>query len=170
MEQILTLLEQYNIYIVIGLAILLLITFIMLVATMSKVKKIQRKYETFMQKDDLDLENLLIHYAKKVNKVKDMQCEVEDQIKDIRSRMQYCTQKTGVVRYNAYEKGGADLSFAVALLDEKDTGVVLNGIYGRDGCYIYAKPIEEGTSKHNLSEEEIQAIHKARNYNKAISE
>lgn len=169
MEQVLTLLQQYNIYITIGLLVLFVITFIILMVALSKMKKIQRKYETFMQKEDLDLENLLMHYAKKVNKVKDTQLELETQIKTLENRMQYCTQKLGVVRYNAYDKGGADLSFVIALLDEHDDGVVVNGIYSRDGSYVYAKPIEKGTSKHNLSEEEIESIQRAKNNNKAIS-
>lgn len=169
MEQILTLIEQYNVYITIGIFILFMITFIMLIVSMSKMKKIQKKYQKFMQKEDLDLENLLVHYAKKVNQVENTQCELQNQINQTNTRMQYCTQKTGVVRYNAYDKGGADLSFAIAFLDEKDNGVVLNGIYGREGSYMYAKPIESGTSKHNLSEEELEAIERAKGYNKAIS-
>lgn len=169
MEQVLTLLNQYNAYITIGLTILFIITFILLIVTLNKMKKIQRKYETFMKKEDLDLEELLIHYAKKVNKVKDTQLQMEDQIKVLQDRMQYCTQKLGVVRYNAYDTGGANLSFAIALLDEHDNGVVINGIYSRDGSYTYAKPIEKGTSQHNLSDEELEAIARAKNNNKAIS-
>lgn len=30
-----------------------------------KIKKIQKKYQAFMIKEDVDLEDLLIHYAKK---------------------------------------------------------------------------------------------------------
>lgn len=69
----------------------------------------------------------------------------------------------GVVRYQAIANMGADLSYTVALLDEQNDGVVLNGIYGRDGCYTYAKPINAGKSTYNLSEEEIQAIEQAMN-------
>ena len=72
-----------------------------------------------------------------------------------------CVQKVGVVRYQAIQNMGADLSYTVALLDENNDGVVFNGIYGRDGCYTYAKPIIEGKSSYNLSDEEVQAIENA---------
>jgi hypothetical protein len=67
----------------------------------------------------------------------------------------------GVVRYNAIANTGADLSFAIALLDQNNNGFVLNGIYSRDGSYTYAKPIENGQSKYNLSDEEKEALTKA---------
>ena len=49
------------------------------------------------------------------------------------------------------------------MLDEKNNGVVLNGIYSREMSNIYAKPVENGKSKYTLSEEEKQAIEKAVN-------
>lgn len=66
--------------------------------------------------------------------------------------------KTGMVRYNAFRDTGSDLSFSLALLNEHNDGVVLNGIYARDMSNIYAKPIEGGKSKYALSDEEKQAI------------
>ena len=45
-------------------------------------------------------------------------------------------------------------------------GIVLNGIYARDSSNIYAKPVENGTSKYILSEEEKEAINRAINNNK----
>ena len=55
------------------------------------------------------------------------------------------------------------MSFALALLDEKNNGVVLNGIYSREMSNIYAKPVENGKSKYTISEEENLAIEKAIN-------
>ena len=74
--------------------------------------------------------------------------------KDISS----CIQKVGLVRYNAFRDVGSDLSFAIALLDGNDTGVVLNGLYGSDSSNIYAKPIKGGISAYQLSEEEKYAL------------
>ena len=69
-----------------------------------------------------------------------------------------CIQKIGIVRYSAFKDIGSDLSFTLALLDEKNDGVILNGIYSRELSNIYAKPIQNGTSTYTLSEEEKQAI------------
>ena len=72
-----------------------------------------------------------------------------------------CIQKIGIVRYSAFKDTGSDLSFALALLDENNDGVVLNGIYSREMSNIYAKPIQNGKSTYTVSEEETQAISKA---------
>ena len=50
------------------------------------------------------------------------------------------------------------MSFAIALLDRNDTGVVLNGLYGSESSNIYAKPIKCGKSTYQLSEEEKYAL------------
>lgn len=63
-----------------------------------------------------------------------------------------------LVRYNAFEKAGSDLSFSLALLDDGADGFVLTGIFGREDTRVYAKPILKGESKYSLSEEEISAI------------
>ena len=68
------------------------------------------------------------------------------------------SKKIGLIRYNAYKDTGSNLSFALAILNENDTGIVLNGIYGRDTSNIYAKPVVNGKSEYALSKEEEQAI------------
>ena len=73
----------------------------------------------------------------------------------------FCIQKVGIVRYSAFKDTGSDLSFAVAMLDEKNNGIVFNGIYSREMSNIYAKPIKNGKSEYTLSEEEVEAINRA---------
>ena len=65
MESVVELLNPYMIYIVLGLAVFCLILLIILLMNLSRLKKIQKKYQAFMIKEDVDLEDLLIHYAKK---------------------------------------------------------------------------------------------------------
>lgn len=163
MQEIQTLLNNYIVYIVLGLILFSIIVLIMLIINTKKITKIRTKYEKFMQKEDVDLENLLIHYAKKVNTLQETQDNLLKTIEEMQRQANFCVQKVGVVRYNAIERVGADLSFAIAFLDYRNNGVVINGIYSRDGSYTYAKPIEDGKSTYTLSDEEIQAIEKAKN-------
>ena len=69
----------------------------------------------------------------------------------------------GIVRYNAYRDTSSDLSFAIALLDEANNGIVLNGIYSREMSNIYAKPIQNGKSSYIMTQEEQDAVFKAMN-------
>ena len=70
-------------------------------------------------------------------------------------------QRVGIVRFDAFEDLGGMLSFAVAMLDKEGSGVVLSSINGRNETRIYAKPIEHGASRINLSGEEEEAIRRA---------
>lgn len=70
-------------------------------------------------------------------------------------------QKVGFLRFNPFEHTGGDQSFAVALLDHDDNGVVISSLYTRDGVRVYAKEIKAGSSKHQLSEEERKVLAQA---------
>lgn len=72
-------------------------------------------------------------------------------------------KKCGIYRYNAYKDTGSDLSFTLALLDENNDGVVLNGIYSRETSNIYAKPVSNGESTYKMTDEEKEAIKRAMN-------
>ena len=70
-------------------------------------------------------------------------------------------RRVGLLRYDAFEDVGGRLSFSCALLDEHGNGIVLTSINGRQETRVYAKPVAGGTSSHNLSLEEEEAIHQA---------
>jgi Protein of unknown function (DUF4446) len=67
----------------------------------------------------------------------------------------------GVVRFDAFEDMGGRLSFSAALLDGNGDGVVITSINGRQDTRCYAKQVTNGTSTHNLTDEERQAIRDA---------
>ncbi|MGE5138495.1 MAG: DUF4446 family protein [Rudaea sp.] len=70
-------------------------------------------------------------------------------------------QHVGVIRFNPYADKGGDQSFAIAVLDDRGDGVVLNGLHARDFSRVYAKPVVGGNSTYKLTEEEKEAINRA---------
>jgi hypothetical protein len=70
-------------------------------------------------------------------------------------------RNVALLRYDAFEDVGGRLSFSCALLDDRGNGVVLTSINGRQETRVYAKPVTQGTSSHNLSVEEEEAIRRA---------
>jgi hypothetical protein len=70
-------------------------------------------------------------------------------------------QHVGIVRFDAFEDMGGRLSFSAALLDAHGDGIVITSINGRQETRCYAKQVRNGTSIHNLSDEEEQAIREA---------
>lgn len=143
-----------------GIMIILLIGFAVLLAKFSSLNK---KYKNFMEKlgSGKNIEEGLENYMHRVEKVEKQNAEITNQVELIDRDLRKCIQKVGIVRYNAFKDVGSDLSFALALLDEQNNGIVLNGIYSREMSNIYAKPIENGKSTYVVSEEEALAIQKA---------
>jgi len=70
-------------------------------------------------------------------------------------------QKVGVVRFNPFPDSGGDQSFAIALLDSNGSGVVVSSLHGRTDTRVFAKQVVAGRSRHQLSEEEQDAIRRA---------
>lgn len=139
--------------------LLILLLFLMNLANRSKIKRLKSKYYKFMNGlSDVNIEAVLEDCLDKVKGVMEKNKEIEYQMNDIERSMYYCVQKVGVVRYNAFDNVGSDLSFSIALLDNNDDGVVLSSLYSRDSSSTYAKPVSGSKSKYALSAEEIKAI------------
>ena len=81
--------------------------------------------------------------------------------KDIRNlykNFESAFQKVGIVKYDAFNQMGGNLSFSLALLDENNNGFILNSVHSTDGCYSYTKQIENGICKISLGDEEERAL------------
>ena len=146
-------------------AILLIVLLISYVVLLIKTSNLNKRYKQFMKKlgNGKNIEEDLENYMYRVEKVERQNSELHLICKEMGNQLSGCVQKIGIVRYNAFKDTGSDLSFALALLDEDNTGVVMNGIYSREMSNIYAKPVEKGKSPYTISEEEKLAIDKAIN-------
>lgn len=103
------------------------------------------------------LERLLTNQEKQAK-------ETERLDKEIRKLVQEGTfhiQKVGMVRFNPFRDIGGEHSFTMALLDGRDSGIVLTGLHTRDRTRIYLKTVRGGKSEYELSAEEKKAIAKA---------
>ena len=143
--------------IVAGMNILLLILYF---CNILKLKKINKNYKIFMKKigNGNNIDEMLKNYINKVDEVSDKNEEITNYCKTIDNRISLCIKKVGMVRYSAFKDTGSDLSFALALLNDKNDGVILNGIYSREMSNIYAKQVIDGKCSNKLSEEERQAL------------
>lgn len=158
MEQVIEILNQNIIYILLALIGITFIFLILIIVLFGKNRRLKNKYDGFLRGSETDIEGLLTECIRKTDAVQGTHESLETSIRQIQTQLKRCVQKVGVVRYSAVSDVGSDLSFTIALLNEEDNGVVMNGIYTRDGSYTYAKPIAAGKSKHTLSDEEKEAI------------
>ena len=105
-----------------------------------------------------NMEQLLIDMQKALNEQKAESVKASASIANIRQPLMKMTSKIGIRRYNAFNDGGSDLSFSIAMLNEEQDGVILTGIHSREQMYVYAKPIAKGQSSYTLSPEEKETI------------
>jgi hypothetical protein len=75
-----------------------------------------------------------------------------------RGEVRETLQHLAVVRYDAFGDTGGQLSWSVALLDDKGDGVVLTSINSRNDARSYAKEVKGFASDAKLSPEEQEAI------------
>lgn len=149
-------------YLFLGLLLLIIGLLVYAISTGNKLKKLEQKYDKFMRgKDAETLEDVIYKRFDEVDTLLEENKIKTKQIADIFENLQYTVQKCGIVKYDAFHEMGGKLSFALVMLNKKNTGHVINAMHSREGCYIYIKEIIEGESYIPLGEEEKQALAKA---------
>lgn len=153
----------YNLPLIFGIILLLFIVLMVLtIVLVISNRKLKVRYNLMMKDVDKgSIEDMITHYQEKINHSSvDAKIALE-KIDLLNKQISNCVQKVGVVRYQAFEDVGSDLSYSVALLDDKNDGVVITSIFGRNMSTSYAKPIANGVSRYAFSDEETYAINRA---------
>ena len=164
MDSIINIINQYSIFIIIGLSIITLLLFIMTMILLSSVNKLEKKYRKMMRGvNNKNLEEALNDNLDNIGKALEQSELAINEWKAISEEMKGCVNKIAIMRYKAFEDVGSDLSFSVAILDSFNDGVIITGIYSRHDSTTYAKPIDKGISRYDLSEEEIHVLNEAIN-------
>ena len=146
-------------YFLLGLLVFIVVLLVLVIVALCKASSLKKRLDKFtqgrngksMEKEIAALfeDNTFLKQATEKNK------------KDIRSlfhNMEFAYQKCGIIKYDAFNQMGGKLSFCLALLNERNDGVILNSVHGSDGCYFYSKEIEAGKCNITLGEEESEAL------------
>lgn len=83
---------------------------------------------------------------------------IEEGVLDLRHQLSQTIRTPKLTRYNAFQDVGGEQSFTMTLLDPENTGIIFTSQHGREGTRIYAKSIDQGVPKYQLSEEEFQIL------------
>lgn len=149
--------------------IILLIIVIILIGSMIsyslRLSRLERKYKMFMKGSDAQsLEKTFMRKFAQIDRLYEAKENHEQTIKSIVKNFRVIFSKYGVEKYDAFDDVGGKLSFALALLDKENTGLILNAVHSRDNCFLYLKEIVKGESYVMLSQEEVEALRKAVNF------
>ena len=164
MESIINIINQYSVFIIMGLSVITLLLFIISIILFSSVKKLEKKYRKMMRGvNNKNLEKALNDNLDNIEKALNRSEEAINECKNISDKLKGCVNKVAIMRYKAFEDVGSDLSFSIAILDSYNDGVIITGIYSRHDSTTYAKPIDKGISRYELSEEELHVLNEAIN-------
>lgn len=153
-----------TLYVILGMAVVMAVMLVFLIINSVKIKKMKLTYTSFMSgKDGKSLEEVILKRFKEVDELKKEDAAKKVQLDDINESLRYVFSKMGMVKYDAFNEMGGKLSFALALLDNRNNGFLINAMHSREGCYTYVKEIINGESYINLGEEEKKALNKAIN-------
>lgn len=153
-----------TLYVILGMAVVMAVMLVFLIINSVKIKKMKLTYTSFMSgKDGKSLEKVILKRFKEVDELKKEDEAKKVQLDDINESLRYAFSKMGMVKYDAFNEMGGKLSFALALLDNRNNGFLINAMHSREGCYTYVKEIINGESYINLGEEEKKALNKAIN-------
>ncbi|MGE5590269.1 MAG: DUF4446 family protein [Bacillota bacterium] len=145
-----------------GLFVLVGVLGILVLIQLIQLASLRRRYNAIWRSSKaLDLEALLTDQARRVDEATNRVRQLDGRCASLEEQGRRHVQHVGVVRFNAFADTGSDLSFAVALLDEEQNGVVISSLYGRDESRVYAKPVTAGQSSYFLTNEEKEALAKA---------
>lgn len=151
-------------YIVIGLAVLVLALLIVVIVLIAKVQKLNTRYTNFMKgKNGAELEQVIYERFGELDIMQKIETQHATEIKNLKRQFRSSFSKVGMVKYDAFKEMGGTLSFALALLTDRNRGFIINCMHSREGCYTYIKEIINGESYIALSEEEKEALKNAIN-------
>lgn len=147
------------------LAVLLILYLLLRVFVLQRrVDHLAKKYDTFMHgKDGGSLEVIL---SAEIKELRDMVASSRGMLhqQELLATMQLKSiQKTGLVRYDAFEETGDRLSFSLTLLDGNNNGILLSSLSGEETARIYCKQIQNGECRESISAEEAESIRLALN-------
>ena len=148
--------------------VLLIVVLVLIATTVSsnmRLTRLERKYKMFMKGSDAQsLEKTFVRKFAQIDRLYEAKEDHEHAIKALEQHFKIIFSKYGVEKYDAFDDVGGKLSFALALLDKDNTGLILNAVHSRDNCFVYLKEIVKGESYVMLSQEEVEALRKAVNF------
>lgn len=152
-------------FLIIGFAVLTLVCMIITLVCFTQYRKLYRRYDIFMRgKDAETLEDTILDLLDETAVLQTSDRESRDQLKSLTRQVRASYQKIGIVKYNAFKGMGGNLSFVIALLDDNNSGFILNSVHSREGCYLYMKDVEKGSTDVLLGAEEKEALEMALGY------
>jgi hypothetical protein len=143
---------------IIILAVISITLLILLIMMHLKLKKF------LVDVDAHHIGDSLTSVSSNLNELQAFKTELESYLATVEKRLKKSVQSVHTVRFNPFKGngGGGNQSFATAFLTEDGDGVVVSSLYSREHVSVFSKPIKGHASEFELSDEEREALEKAK--------
>jgi hypothetical protein len=135
-----------------------LVLLVLHVRLQSSVGRMQHHYQRLVRSGGASLEEVLDRHLDQMDQTAEKVAELDRLCHEIEQQLEHAVQRVGLVRFNPFSDTGGDQSFSIALLDGQNDGLVISSLFSRSETRVFAKPVQNGQSKYNLTAEEEEAI------------
>jgi hypothetical protein len=99
-----------------------------------------------------------------IKELESFRIDLEKYLTTVEKRMKKSIQAVSTVRFNPFKGtgSGGNQSFATTFLNEENNGVVISSLYSREHTSVFSKPIKNGVSEYELSDEEKESFAEAK--------
>lgn len=104
------------------------------------------------------LESTIKSYIDKVDDLKKHDELIAEHALKLDKRLAQSIRNVSTMRFKAFDQNGSNQSFAIALVNELGNGVIISSLHHRDRVSVFAKPVANYGSTHDLTEEEVGVL------------
>ena len=137
---------------------------LVIVILFSWVLWLQNKLGKLLVGKSKNLDDSIALLTKEITELNKFKATAEETFKNNDARLKKTISGLETVRFNPFKGNGSggNQSFATAFLNEEKNGVIISSMYSRDHVSIFSKPIKNLVSEHELTNEEKEALAKAK--------
>lgn len=154
-----------GIYVILAImAILIIVEYALIKSMSNKLRRQKQRYDHLLRGNnaELNLEEVLVSINDQLEKSNKEIRTIDQRAIDAKDKTMGAVSNMAVVNYDAFDGQTNQLSFSLCLLDNFHNGIILTNLYSNDGSTIYVKEIINGSSEKDLSQNELEALNKAK--------
>ena len=154
-----------GIYVILAImAILIIVEYALIKSMNNKLRRQKQRYDHLLRgnNQELNLEEVLVSINDQLEKSNKEIRTIDQRAIDAKDKTMGAVSNMAVVNYDAFDGQTNGLSFSLCLLDNFHNGIILTNLYSNDGSTIYVKEIINGSSEKDLSQNELEALNKAK--------
>ncbi len=124
---------------------------------------LERRLKNLLQGTNAkSLENVISDMQNRINTNGSNILANSSDIETLMSKMKKRIRNISTLRFKPFEDAGSTQSFAIAIVDDEQNGVVLSSLYTRERMSVFAKPVKNGKSEYELTNEEKNVLESAK--------